>query len=298
MNLNKKFKKINNQKGFSAILTLLILGVVLVISLSISALMVSEIKMVGAYDQSVTAYYAADAGIEDSLLNVKNTGSAKPGPNLSPPPIFTIDLPPTTQAYGTLKKDQSAEVDFPPGPNQATNITIKWRDANLPSTAAVEWTIITYQKDSAGVSLPGEPGCNIDKGFYDGTTYRPYYFTDKPSNCTTDYFNRDNTVMPFDINKGIVLSLKGGQYGYKLRLKCLACTLATCTAGDPIISYTITAGDGQVLSGQQTIGSTGESNSSDPVRRKITVDIKPNPTLNGIFDYVLYSEDPLSKPGS
>lgn len=63
---------ITNQKGALAILlAALILVISLIVSLGVSALMISQIKMSGQAGQSVLAFYAADAGAERCLYEVR-----------------------------------------------------------------------------------------------------------------------------------------------------------------------------------------------------------------------------------
>jgi len=74
-----KENKINNglfQKGaVSIVLAVLLLSILLVIGLGISALMLQQIKLSGQSGRSVIAFYAADAGAERCLYDVrKGTG--------------------------------------------------------------------------------------------------------------------------------------------------------------------------------------------------------------------------------
>ena len=65
-------KKFISQKGaVSIILAVLLLSVLLVIGLGISILMIQQIKMSGQAGRSVVAYYAAEAGAEKCLYEVR-----------------------------------------------------------------------------------------------------------------------------------------------------------------------------------------------------------------------------------
>lgn len=67
---------ITNQKGATAILlAVLILSILLIIGLGVSALMIGQIKMSAQAGQSVQAFYAADAGAERCLYEVRKKGS-------------------------------------------------------------------------------------------------------------------------------------------------------------------------------------------------------------------------------
>jgi uncharacterized protein (UPF0333 family) len=69
-------KKFISQKGaVSIILAILLLSVLLVIGLGISILMIQQIKMSGQAGRSVVAYYAAEAGAERCLYEVRKNGA-------------------------------------------------------------------------------------------------------------------------------------------------------------------------------------------------------------------------------
>jgi len=69
--------KIFFQKGvISILLSILILSVVLVIALGISFLMLQQIKMSGQIGHSVVAFYAAEAGAERCLYEVRKNGAS------------------------------------------------------------------------------------------------------------------------------------------------------------------------------------------------------------------------------
>lgn len=71
-----KKEKIISQKGAASILlSVLILSSLLAIGLGISALMFQQIKMSGQSGQSVVAFYAADAGAERCLYEVRKNAA-------------------------------------------------------------------------------------------------------------------------------------------------------------------------------------------------------------------------------
>lgn len=54
----------NSQRGVTLIITFLIMTVMLAIALNVSLLFFGEVKIVGDVGNSVTAFYAADSGLE------------------------------------------------------------------------------------------------------------------------------------------------------------------------------------------------------------------------------------------
>ena len=61
----------NFQKGVSLYITFLIMTILLSIALSMSTFLVSEIKIMREMGKSVTAYYAAETGIERALFDTR-----------------------------------------------------------------------------------------------------------------------------------------------------------------------------------------------------------------------------------
>jgi len=64
--------KTEKERGVSLLLAILILSLVLGIALGLSLLLTQQLKMVRGIDNSVGAFFAADSGIEDALLQLKN----------------------------------------------------------------------------------------------------------------------------------------------------------------------------------------------------------------------------------
>jgi len=93
-----KENKMNNglsQKGVvSIVLAVLLLSILLVIGLGISALMLQQLKLSGQSSQSVIAFYAADAGAERCLYEVRKGSNNCPWTNVS------LDIPLTKYTVG------------------------------------------------------------------------------------------------------------------------------------------------------------------------------------------------------
>lgn len=81
----------NDPKGVSAILALLVLSAVLAIALSVSSIMVSQLKFGRTAGHSVPAFFAADAGIE-KVLTKRNSPSAIPETTLSNGAKFWVEV--------------------------------------------------------------------------------------------------------------------------------------------------------------------------------------------------------------
>lgn len=71
------------QKGISLYLAILIMGILLAMALGLSTLSFFQIQMVKGMGDSVSAFYAADTGIERELYEKNATGT--------PPYVGTLD---------------------------------------------------------------------------------------------------------------------------------------------------------------------------------------------------------------
>jgi len=294
--LKSKIKNINNQKGFSLLIALLVMAVVLVISLAISTLIITEVKLVGTYDDAIIAYYAADAGIEDALLKIINRESLNASGNVyldSPTNKIFYNYPkPTTSTIvipGILNQDESVEVSSSEN-SSPTQINISW-NSNPPGTdeASLEWTLIPYTKDPI-TNYPEK----IGKGFYNSKTG---VYND--NDIEQDYFSVTQPSPQSGYMHGITINITNidnKKVYFKLRVKCLAkADSGTYQPGKFKISYRISSlSSGEITTGAYKISSTGTVNN---VKRKIEVQTDPGRHgIIGVFDYVLYSEEPLYKP--
>ncbi|HLB40768.1 MAG TPA: pilus assembly PilX N-terminal domain-containing protein, partial [Candidatus Babeliales bacterium] len=75
-NYDLKIAGSQNQRGVIALITTIVVSLLLiVITASGIALMGSELRQASDYDQSVKAYFAAEAGVEDALAVLKRNGT-------------------------------------------------------------------------------------------------------------------------------------------------------------------------------------------------------------------------------
>jgi len=66
-----KKNKNNSQKGISLYITIIILGLISGIVFGLSSLFLNQVKMSRTIGDSFKAFYAADAGIEQSLYSIR-----------------------------------------------------------------------------------------------------------------------------------------------------------------------------------------------------------------------------------
>ncbi len=67
----------DNQKGVALLLTVVIMSVVMLIAVLISNIVITQLKLTGDINDSTAAIYAADAGVECQLYNIRRGASLK-----------------------------------------------------------------------------------------------------------------------------------------------------------------------------------------------------------------------------
>lgn len=70
--INLKKHKSGGKRGISVLYVIFIASILLAISLGISGILITQIKMLGEIRYSVVAFYAADSGIELALMQRNN----------------------------------------------------------------------------------------------------------------------------------------------------------------------------------------------------------------------------------
>ena len=63
-----------NQKGIALLLTVIIISIVLLTATLIANVVVTQLKLAGDINDSTTAIYAADSGVEWQLYQIRNGG--------------------------------------------------------------------------------------------------------------------------------------------------------------------------------------------------------------------------------
>lgn len=84
----KRYRKVKGQRGAVLYLTIIVMVILLAIVLGLSAILLSQLKMVKEMENSVIAFYAADTGIEQELKNIYKGTATLPGSSYS----YQLDL--------------------------------------------------------------------------------------------------------------------------------------------------------------------------------------------------------------
>lgn len=323
--IKKHFKKIlnfqlstfNSFKGESGqvlIIVLLVLVVAVSIVLSLSARSLTDVRTTTSTEQSNRAYFAAEAGIERALQQIKDTtitanvDIAGQGTPLSNSAKYTGNISVaggSTNAFGyTGLKDTTVQTNLKPNIAQTTysaadfgltsgTLDIYWHvgaatDANK---AALEVTVLRV--NSAGTYAVDKYGCDPDASRASGNGFSCASPATLTSNLCATPVTLSNQATPvnycFKVNIPVV-----GTAGFK----AILARIRPLYNNDAIaVKFNGPDSAGNTALPQQgyIIESTGIG--PDGATRKLQV-FRSFPSLPTVFDFVLYngSTNTLSKP--
>jgi hypothetical protein len=111
-NVNSKFRISNARRGSALLITLLMLGVLMTLVLGISTLVIREIGVTQSIVDANKAYYSAEAGVENALLDLSRN---KPGFEPVAHPVIFSELPSDFDPNFKYDYDISNTSDHVPG---------------------------------------------------------------------------------------------------------------------------------------------------------------------------------------
>jgi hypothetical protein len=294
----------NRQHGAILIYVLLVISLITAIAITVSFIIVNELKLTASAADATMAYYAAESGIEKGLYGVKvfrnnNTPfynndatinstleyiRAYHDTGFSNAASYTNDQ--TTSVSSSIinreiKKDGYAQADYyeiddPLGqtlPNTTVrSLLIQNNGANLGSWAEVSWTAWNNQ---------GTLGASIKAKVIIGAT-----------NLQNGWVINDLSVFQNVFQNGILVPFV--PTGYRLRIRALFGDLSSLTV-TPYDQPDGPSGGGNIvtdLPAQLAITSIGKRNT---FKQALTATVPWKLPLSGLYDYVLFSEGEISK---
>jgi hypothetical protein len=291
-------KKIKNERGVVLLLALLLIAAITATGVGFSLLIIGELKASSNIDNSIVAYYAAQNGVEHALLEVKDGranstldetingttgvgGIVRMEGSLLPLGVAaTWDTRQSTTSediiLASVPKNKTVELDLlnPDDPAEASaveSVKFEWSD----SCEGISWLEIGYVYWTPGtqISWPTDSqmvykniaACERGSGHY-GRPCDPYI---------ANYF-----------------SATSPEKVYRLRIKALDCDVEnlSITAYDTDNAPT---GDEIPIPSRVNIKSIGTYANS---RIALTVSTPWLPSILGLFDYAIFSEENLDKP--
>lgn len=274
--------KQKNNQGVILVLTLIIMSILLATAISFAVFIISDVKQAKSIDDSVSAYYAADAGIEKSLFQFRKLGID------STSKLIAGELMDSNKASWNVTKSsdtqdvvirqrlyngQSIKLFFlgrTSGSNAVTRIGGTWK-SGIGSNMQISFTQLTPQTSSDGKSIV----YYTDQSQLlrsDGTFC--YEFKDAfmggPGRLSSpsDYVVE---IKALGIEGDYIESLK--VYAYNDPDDCLSSPISGAISNIAIVSE-------------------GQQNKSI---QKITAQIPPRDPVSGILSFVLFSEEDITK---
>ena len=275
----------NNNDGVILVLTLIIMSVLLATAITFAVFIISDIKQAKSIDDSITAYYAADTGIEASLFQFRKgwiSSTADLFPNsVMPSNNSTWDVSKSTDTEDVIVRQrlyngQSIKLFFlnrDNGGNPVNRIGIVWKSNN--SNMQVNFTQLIPQFNDANQSL--------------------VYYTDQSKYEAVDSNLAGATCYEFKDLKINEQTKRGAPSDYVVEIKALGLD------GDYIENLKVQAYKGDDCSlGNRIDGaisniaivSNGKQNQSV---QQVTAQIPPKDPVSGISSFVLFSEEDITK---
>lgn len=303
-----------DESGQILIIILLVLVVGVSIVLSLSARSITDIRTTTSTEQSNRAYFAAEAGIERALQQIKDnavTGNiVGSGGNLGNNASYTGTIASTggsAQAfYFSGLKDTTTQVNLRTTVTDDTTglnggrLNVYWHTTASPQTsdtAALEVTLLRKNSATGSYSLD-KYACDPfvatrSNGFScGGAASSSFTISGNCATPTLSGISNNSSITNFCNKVGITINASANE-------KTLLARIRPIYAGDGIaVEYANSAGTAPALALPQqgyTITSTGVG--TDGSNRKLVV-FRSFPSLPTVFDFVLYngSNNALQKP--
>jgi len=317
----------NDQRGIALLLSLLLMAALTAAGIGASTVVINELRTTTSTDASIGAFYAADIGIERSLFTVANSRAA--GLSLGETvnwsstsyalPMVKFNLPamPPIQVSGAqvdledsysaenskvfnLRKDQSIQLDLfsqsNPFSPSSTARYLYIRSPNLASLSPNAWLEVQWsyvRKSGPDLAVPNATirliaTANLSD---DGST----------ANQGIRINLLDGLVSPVGTSPVAIVNPEGittsettpainDIAGWNVRIKALYADAPNIT-----VRATDSAAGTYLIPGDVHIVARGEQGSA---RARLDALVPWKLPASGLFDYVVFSESNLDKPGS
>ena len=304
-------KHIKDESGQILIIILLVLVVAVSIVLSLSARSLTDIRTTTRTEQSNRAYFAAEAGIERALQQIKDdpnvvsgtqiTGSTNPlGNQAQYAGVIEVTGGSPSAFYYEALKDQTVQVNLKPNINQADfnqsdfglnsgTMSIFWHvGLDADPRAALEISVLRV--NAAGNYVIDRAGCdpNVARQSSNGlncTGWTGSGMTPLGVNCATSVQTSNKGTINFCYTLTFNTIPAAGYKAIMMRIRPLY-------SNDAIA---VRYNSGNLPQQGYKITSTGSS--TEGASRKLEV-YRSFPSLPTVFDFVLYngSNNSLTKP--
>lgn len=316
---NRSYK---DESGQVLIIILLVLVVGVSIVLSLSARSITDVRTTTSTEQSNRAYFAAEAGIERALQQIKDgsiSGSGNPiagqSTDLGNGATYTGTIDSSGGVakafYFTAVKDTTIQANLRSTVTDDTTglnggrLNIYWHTVSSPApsagdTAALEITLLR-KNSSTGAYSVDKYACDpiASRASVDGFSCAGSVSgTNPPTSCGTATLAgvSNSTINSFCFKTTIPVNASANERTLLMRIRPIIPPPVTSTSEGIAVEYTTNLGAIQTLPQQgYTITSTGVG--KDGSNRKLVV-FRSFPSLPTVFDFVLFngSNNALQKP--
>lgn len=285
----------NNEKGIILILTLVIMSILLSTALGFAIFVLSAIRQAVIIDDSVVAYYAADAGLEKSLYLLRQTEVERIGDKDDPADgtLFKILGAGNVNLENGASWNLSLSTDYEKNPlrqglanGQSVKLFFLDRNTgeNRTKSFRVEW------HTGGGTPRLQVSATQLDPQFKDGILV---YYTDLNENTTNQdsgqgavycYDFSDKTIAGvFDISDyAVEIKVIGAGSDYVESLRVVPYSAEGCAPGAEFAEGVTNL----------TIHSLGQYRKTN---QEITASILPRDPVSGLLGFVLFSEADIAK---
>ncbi len=250
----------SNQKGSVLLYTLLVVSAVLTTTLVISNFLRNSIKETGTMNNVAAAHYAAESGIEKTLFVIRKTDKLPISGDCGLPNAkCTVEV--AEQAVSELKLDLAV--------NQTVQFDLAKTDIKFGAgveSIGLSWDAGISRLEVTGVDLAGSGVISVPKA--GETTVLKNLFGGGFASANMFSASKNYRVR--------VKALYGDAKNLKIKLFSLDNQLGKQLPFSNFLKI-------------KTEGSAGEAN------QNVSVDMSRYSPVQGIFDYVLFSEDALVK---
>jgi Tfp pilus assembly protein PilX len=268
-----------NTKGFALVVTIILSTVMLTVVTVASKEMVDEMKNSSRLDNSLIAYYAAEAGVEEALLQYRYDKNKE------------IGMPPAAEE---CKQVDNRDIDAT-GKCVANSFgKTSYYKLKMTSKTSDETKVKVYRDDTYEIPTDNNsPSYATPTWSYEGLSGGGVMKVEVAAYANTDTGEiLDKQLLDMSANKAILDMTCSPSCipGTKKLIRIKPWYVSGPVANNPYIELTIPLGNN---SGTTTIESVGYYSN---VARKIVAKIdSTSGSILNIFDYTIYSDTPLAK---
>ncbi len=264
---------INNQKGATVLMGLLLMAGLVTVGVSVSNVVISELEQAKNLDNSIVSFYASESGAEKALYNLRKE-NIYPASGECDVTIGDVDcnierISEKDDLYITkILKDDFKEINLYDIDAPLNDLNIRY--LNIQGNGTVGTGAEILEVSWVGWDATGHWTANTTKRIYTHSNIDPQI---NPGGISIDLYNTGITAF--------------NPVAFKVRLKAV-----NSDVNNLVLSASDSFGNPTEIPSEITMRIVGEYLGS---KRALQISVPPNAPLAGIFDYVLFSECSIVK---